>query len=60
MERRVSLRVLQRAQSREIGVTLSVAGRVGETSEVYLKAGVAAEVEQRLHDLQVTLVDRDV
>lgn len=29
-------------------------------SEVYLEAGVAAEVEQRLHDLQVTLVDRDV
>lgn len=29
-------------------------------SEVYLKAGVAAEVEQRLHHLQVTLVYRDM
>lgn len=29
-------------------------------SEVYLEAGVAAEVEQRLHHLQVSLVDRDM
>lgn len=64
VERRVSLRVLQRAQAsaslRRRKLVHRPVGSCSLSSAVYLKAGVAAEVQQRLHHLQVTLVDCDV